>query len=124
MDEPEMMKDQNLWIRKVSLSPPSLKDNTADVDRLVHALKTELETPNLEIDLSLARRIPHLLRSFEYEVACVLFRGIGHPGIFWIGKIPFRSSNHRRLGGGFGYLPGGFEIAESFERVCFGGDRL
>jgi len=75
MDEPEMMKDQSLWIRKVSLSPPSLKDNTADVDRLVHALKTELETRTIEIDLPLARRIPHLLRTFEYEVACILFRG-------------------------------------------------
>lgn len=33
------------WIRKVSaeISPPSLKDNTADVDRLIKGLKRELD---------------------------------------------------------------------------------
>jgi uncharacterized 2Fe-2S/4Fe-4S cluster protein (DUF4445 family) len=74
MVQPEITKDQNPWIRKVVLSPPSLKDNTADVDRLAHALKQEFHTPSIGIDLSLARRIPSLLRAFNYQVSCVLSR--------------------------------------------------
>ncbi|GBC62828.1 DUF4445 domain-containing protein [Desulfonema ishimotonii] len=58
----------------ISLTPPSLKDNTADADRLVGALKHQLGTDEVHIDLPLLRQIPMLLRKWHYRVRCVLFR--------------------------------------------------
>jgi len=58
----------------ISLTPPSLKDNTADADRLAGALKRELKTDSIQIDLSLIRMLPNFLRKCNYQVRCVFFR--------------------------------------------------
>lgn len=62
------------WLRTVSLTPPTLQDNTADVDRLVRALKNRLETDAIDVDLNLLRRLPDLFRKWNYNVCCVLFK--------------------------------------------------
>lgn len=62
------------WLRTVSLTPPTLQDNTADVDRLVRALKNRLETDAIDVDLNLLRRLPDLFRKWNYNVRCVLFK--------------------------------------------------
>ena len=51
------------WIRRIPLhiSPPSLKDNTADVDRLAKAIKKAPDIRDVTIDLSFAKKIPSLL---------------------------------------------------------------
>jgi len=46
---------------------PSLKDNTADIDRLVRYLKKELRAENISIPYSLIKDIPQLLRDFAYH---------------------------------------------------------
>lgn len=63
------------WIRKISLElvPPSLKDNRADVDRLLAGLMNALNAGEVTLDLSLVRRVPRLLRECEYRVKAVLF---------------------------------------------------
>lgn len=63
------------WIRIVSLeiSPPSLKDNTADTDRLVRGIKKCLDTEEVIIDFSLVKDLPHTLRKYDYRVDAVLF---------------------------------------------------
>jgi uncharacterized 2Fe-2S/4Fe-4S cluster protein (DUF4445 family) len=61
------------WVKSVSLTPPSLKDNTADADRLAEALKRELKTDFVQIDLPLIRMLPNLLRKCNYTVRCVIF---------------------------------------------------
>jgi uncharacterized 2Fe-2S/4Fe-4S cluster protein (DUF4445 family) len=74
------MKKENQeegWIRRIPLHipPPSLKDNTADVDRLAKAIKKALGIENMTIDLSFAKKIPWLLREYEYRVQAVVFEG-------------------------------------------------
>ncbi|UCF57300.1 MAG: DUF4445 domain-containing protein, partial [Deltaproteobacteria bacterium] len=65
------------WIRKISpqMTTPSLKDNTADVDRLTKGIKKALDGQEVAIDFSLAKKIPSLLREYGYEVQAVLYEG-------------------------------------------------
>ena len=68
-----MGKVQTGWIWPVILTPPTLQDNTADVDRVLTALKNKLKTRFIEVDLALAKRIPEILRQNGYQVTCILF---------------------------------------------------
>jgi uncharacterized 2Fe-2S/4Fe-4S cluster protein (DUF4445 family) len=65
------------WVCCVALTPPSLKDNTADADRLVAALKRELTADALDLDLDLLNQLPAILRRCNYRVRCSLFRDRG-----------------------------------------------
>ena len=69
-----MKETKKGWVLTVSLTPPTLNDNTADTDRLFNALKTQLKTKTLDTDLSLLKKIPKLLREFHYKARCVLFK--------------------------------------------------
>lgn len=69
-----MIKNDRSWVRTVSLTPPTLEDNTADADRLIGALKNKLETNTIDIDLHLLRKLPGLVRKWDYKVCCVLFK--------------------------------------------------
>ncbi len=62
------------WVLPLSLTPPRLGDNTADMDRLVSALKTALSTEQVVVPLGLARRLPQRLRTSDWQVRCVLLR--------------------------------------------------
>jgi uncharacterized 2Fe-2S/4Fe-4S cluster protein (DUF4445 family) len=65
------------WIRSIPLhiTPPSLKDNTADVDRLAKAIKKALCIRDVAIDFSFAKKIPSLLREYKYRVQAVVYEG-------------------------------------------------
>jgi uncharacterized 2Fe-2S/4Fe-4S cluster protein (DUF4445 family) len=65
------------WIRRVVLTPPSLKDNTADADRLAAALKKELAADRVDIDLDLMGQLPAILRRNGYCVRCSVCRDRG-----------------------------------------------
>jgi len=67
-------KNNNGFVKTLSLNSPSLKDNTADVDRLVHSLKNELDTDHVAMELDLVRRLPHLMREWDYNLDCILYR--------------------------------------------------
>lgn len=62
------------WIQTISLTPPSLQDNTADTDRLLNALKARLNTDALHIDLDLIKKLPYILRESNYTVCCIVFK--------------------------------------------------
>ena len=62
------------WIQTVTLDPPSLKDNTADTDRLLHALSLRLNTDAVHVGLDLVRRLPELLRQYQYRIRCILWK--------------------------------------------------
>ncbi|CAB1079793.1 hypothetical protein D1AOALGA4SA_7496 [Olavius algarvensis Delta 1 endosymbiont] len=67
------------WIKTVSLSPPSLQDNTADAERLISALKTALQTDDpIQIDLDLIKKLPDILRQNNFSVRCILFKEPAH----------------------------------------------
>jgi uncharacterized 2Fe-2S/4Fe-4S cluster protein (DUF4445 family) len=63
------------WIKKIGLeiTAPSLKDNTGDVDRLIKGIRKGLETEDIRIDFSMIRRLPSLLREYNYRGDAVVF---------------------------------------------------
>ena len=69
-----MKKKASPWVQTVSLNPPTLQDNTADADRLISALKANLQTDTIDIDLDLLKKLPNLLRQWEYQVRCIVFK--------------------------------------------------
>jgi uncharacterized 2Fe-2S/4Fe-4S cluster protein (DUF4445 family) len=69
-----MLKNQTTWVQTVTLKPPSLKDNTADADRLIQALKSRLNTDAVGIDLDLLKALPAVLRHSRFEIRCILFK--------------------------------------------------
>ena len=69
-----MGKNSEYWTRTVAITPPTLKDNTADADRLLKSLKTQLKTNDIDIDLYLLKQLPDLLRKWKYNVRCIFFR--------------------------------------------------
>ncbi len=62
------------WVKSLDLTQPSLNDNTADADRLAGALKRELKTDSVHIDLDLVRTLPKFLRKCNYQPRCVVFK--------------------------------------------------
>jgi uncharacterized 2Fe-2S/4Fe-4S cluster protein (DUF4445 family) len=62
------------WVRCVALPPPSLKDNTADTDRLLAALKKELAAETIDVDLDLLKQLPSTLRTAGCRIRCTVFR--------------------------------------------------
>jgi uncharacterized 2Fe-2S/4Fe-4S cluster protein (DUF4445 family) len=62
------------WIRVVrpEMAPPSLKDNTADVDRLIRGIKRCLHAEEVTVGLTLVRRIPGLLREHGYGIQALV----------------------------------------------------
>jgi uncharacterized 2Fe-2S/4Fe-4S cluster protein (DUF4445 family) len=73
-----MGKNSTPWIQTVSLETPSLKDNTADAERLIQALRPRLNTPAIKIDLDLLKALPKVLRHSRFKVRCVLFKEKQH----------------------------------------------
>lgn len=69
-----MNKNNNGFVRTLSLPHPTLQNNTADIDRLTASLKTELETDQIDIDLDLLKEVPDLIRKWDYNVRCTLFK--------------------------------------------------
>ncbi len=62
------------WIKTVTVPKPSLRDNTADADRLIRALKPVIGTESIRIDLELLKRLPRLLREAGFAPTCILFK--------------------------------------------------
>jgi uncharacterized 2Fe-2S/4Fe-4S cluster protein (DUF4445 family) len=61
------------WVHYVSMSPPSLTNNTADVDRLTTQLKQQLNARFIDMDRSVMVLLPEVLRKSNFNVRCVLF---------------------------------------------------
>jgi len=73
-------KDKNRpWIRKVSLglAPPSLRDNTADVDRLIKGIKKKLNGEDVHVDFSLAGKVSASLKEWGYDVSASIYEEYG-----------------------------------------------
>ena len=70
-------KEVEGWIRFVEpdIAPPSLHDNTGDVERLIKGLSAALRAEDVCVDLSLLKRAPSLLREHEYRVGVAVWRG-------------------------------------------------
>jgi uncharacterized 2Fe-2S/4Fe-4S cluster protein (DUF4445 family) len=62
------------WVVHATLPEPTLRDNTADADRLCRMLQRRLGVKPIHMDLALRAALPALLREAGYRVRCVLFR--------------------------------------------------
>ena len=62
------------WVRTIALTAPTLKDNTADADRLIQALRPLFHTSTIDIDLDLLKILPTILRKSQFRVRCILFK--------------------------------------------------
>ena len=69
-----MTTSDSPWIKIVSLPLPTLQDNTADADRLISALRAEIQADHIDIDLDMLRQLPQQLRRWEYKTRCILFK--------------------------------------------------
>ena len=69
-----MNQPTHSWVKTVQLTQPTLSNNIADVDRLIDALKSDLNTNHIRIDLDLMRTLPALVRQSEYHLRCILFK--------------------------------------------------
>ncbi len=68
--------EYNAWIKTIipEIIPPSLEDNTADVDRLIKGIKKGLQTEVVSVDFSLVKKLPHLLSKYDYQVEAIVFK--------------------------------------------------
>jgi len=64
--------DPTLRVAPVSCEPPSLADNTNDLDRLRRELMSRHSIDNVQIALPLLQVLPQRLRSAEWEVTAIL----------------------------------------------------
>lgn len=80
----EELKEQGLFIppvekRYLELPPPSSKDRSPDVHRLVNFLKIKHNEHRLVVRLPVIRKIPDTLRAADFKVTVTLARPV-HPG--------------------------------------------
>ncbi len=68
-----MEEEKLIRLVDAKMNPPSLKDNTADKDRLIRALKKTLEKEEIHIDFSLIKELPYKLRDNNYDVLACIF---------------------------------------------------
>jgi uncharacterized 2Fe-2S/4Fe-4S cluster protein (DUF4445 family) len=81
----EELKDKGLFIppmKKIylELPAPSAQDNLPDTTRLISFLKLEHEEHRLEVDLSVLRKIPDVIRANDFKVTATLARPVRPTG--------------------------------------------
>lgn len=67
------------WLHDVTLTAPSLQDNTADAERLGDALAVALGVEHVERDFDLLAHLPEQLRQWDYRARCVCIEDRGRP---------------------------------------------
>lgn len=66
------MPESNIRVQTLALPPPSLKDNTADAERLLFRLKNLFGIETIQIDMALLKRLSNKLHQWDYQVRCVV----------------------------------------------------
>ncbi len=67
---------QSSYVLSLQIPPPSLKDNTADAERLARAAAAALgvDASSIEADLGFVRGLPDRLRAGAHRLRCILFK--------------------------------------------------
>jgi uncharacterized 2Fe-2S/4Fe-4S cluster protein (DUF4445 family) len=80
----EQLKEEGLFLAPVEkkyleLPQPTIQDNLPDLSRLISYLKLKHQEHGLEVDLSVIRKIPDLIREEDFKVTATLLRPV-HSG--------------------------------------------
>ncbi len=78
-ESPEPATANDTWLVDLTLTAPSLADNTADAERLLDALAAALGVAHVERDFELLSELPGRLRQWGYRVRCVCTEDHGRP---------------------------------------------
>ncbi|NNF98792.1 MAG: DUF4445 domain-containing protein [Desulfobacteraceae bacterium] len=62
------------WVARIRLPEPSLKDNTADVERLIRALRDYVGADMVDVDIDVMRALPQVIRTGDTAIRCVLIK--------------------------------------------------
>ncbi|MHC4752480.1 MAG: 2Fe-2S iron-sulfur cluster-binding protein, partial [Planctomycetota bacterium] len=81
----EELKEKGLFVPPVEkkfleLPEPNAQDNLADVTRLVSYLKLKHDEHHLDVDLSVIRKIPDILRQDGFKITATLARSVHEEG--------------------------------------------
>ncbi|MFQ5485648.1 MAG: ASKHA domain-containing protein, partial [Desulfobacterales bacterium] len=81
----EELKERGLFVPPVEkkyleLTPPSAQDNMPDITRLISLLRLNYNEHRLEVDLSVIRKIPDVLRKDNFRVTATLARPVREEG--------------------------------------------
>lgn len=79
------LKERGLFVPPVekkylALPEPSVQENQADISRLVNFLQLEHDEHRLEVDLSVIRKIPRVMREGGFKVTATLARPVRENG--------------------------------------------
>jgi len=79
------LKERGLFVPPVekhflTLPEPSAGDNQPDIERLIGFLRKEHDEHRLEVDLSVIRKVPHVLRAGDFKVTLTLARPVWEHG--------------------------------------------
>jgi uncharacterized 2Fe-2S/4Fe-4S cluster protein (DUF4445 family) len=79
------LKERGLFVPPVekhflTLPQPSAGDNQPDIERLIGFLRKEHDEHRLEVDLSVIRKVPHVLRDGDFKVTLTLARPVHETG--------------------------------------------
>jgi uncharacterized 2Fe-2S/4Fe-4S cluster protein (DUF4445 family) len=79
------LKEKGLFVAPVEkkylqLPPPTLQDNLPDITRLISLLKLKYQEHRLEVDLSVIRKIPEVIRQNDFKVTATLVRPVRDVG--------------------------------------------
>ena len=74
-------------VQRLRLEKPSIKDNTADTERVLLAVRKNLQQATVRIDFGLLARLASTLRDADYQIDCLVCRdkagyqviGVGNP---------------------------------------------
>ncbi|MFC1862983.1 ASKHA domain-containing protein [Thermodesulfobacteriota bacterium] len=72
----ERFENKESWIKihQVSLTPPSLKDNTGDVDRLLKGLRKIFPDNEVILDLAIIKKVSSFLNNHKYNIQVSLYK--------------------------------------------------
>ncbi len=68
----EWKKEPPIRTATIGIEPPSLADNTSDLDRLTRELSRQCRIPNVRVPLDVARQVGHTLRAADWKVTVSL----------------------------------------------------
>ena len=98
----EALKDQGLFVPPVEkkyleLPPPTPQDNLPDITRMISYLSLQHGEHRMEVDLSVIRKIPEVIRQDDFKITATLVRPVREDGKTRIINVQSGDTTDRNL---------------------------